>query len=612
MGLLKPLLQPLLAMVPPAFDLDLTAEFVDPRVTFTRASTRTYFDSAGIMRTATVNEWPREYDPATVTRVNLLIRSQDFGQSSWLKTNATVTKNAAIAPDGTVTASKIGEAADANQNHRVQQAAPAFAIAVGQFFAASVYLKAAERAFAFVSVATLGEEYSVAVDLTLGTVSAVFSASAPVLPFSSITPVGHGWFRVSIGFANEDAGTGPTLRVGPLNVSSLNAILPTYDGDGSSGVYAWGAQIEAGSAASDYIPTGATPAGNGVCIGRQVWGQRTNLLVRSQELDNAAHPKINSTISANVAIAPDGSLTADLLLDNTTNGGHSVQPPPQATSAGVTYVYSIYAKAASASRIMVYGLNGTGSRGVGVDLSDGSTFTVNGITLETAAVVNYCGSGWYRISIPITPITTATQAVGATYLVSGNGYSYAGAGTGVYLWGVQLEAGLFASPYIPTTTAAATRSADAASVTGQNFASWYNPSEGTFVAHYSADNDSSANRAPFAVSDGTVNNLININQANLISFVVATGNVIQGIAGNYAISDFNSIKTALAYKANSLQGGYFGSATAEDMAATIPTVDRLFVGASATGNAGYLNGPIRRIRYFPHRLNQNELQALTA
>ena len=59
--------------------------------------------------------------------------------------------------------------------------------------------------------------------------------------------------------------------------------------------------------------------------------------------------------------------------------------------------------------------------------------------------------------------------------------TYDGNGTsGIYLWGAQLEEGAFPSSYIPTTTAAATRSADVASITGTAFSGWYRQDEGTF------------------------------------------------------------------------------------------------------------------------------------
>lgn len=81
-----------------------------PFVTFTRASTGTYFDSAGVMRTAAVDEPRIDYDPATLElrgllveeqRTNLLLRSQEFDNVSWLVSTGTATKtaNTDVAPD---------------------------------------------------------------------------------------------------------------------------------------------------------------------------------------------------------------------------------------------------------------------------------------------------------------------------------------------------------------------------------------------------------------------------------------------------------------------------------------------------------------------------------
>src|SRR5690606_5381998 len=87
-----------------------------PFVTFTRASEGTYFDSAGTQQTAAVNEPRVDYDPLTLElrgllveeqRTNLLLRSQEFDNASWSKVSSSVSANAAVAPDGTLTADKI-------------------------------------------------------------------------------------------------------------------------------------------------------------------------------------------------------------------------------------------------------------------------------------------------------------------------------------------------------------------------------------------------------------------------------------------------------------------------------------------------------------------------
>lgn len=252
MGLLKPLLQPLLAMVPPAFDLDLTAEFVDPRVTFTRASTRTYFDSAGTMRTAAANEWPREYDPATgicigrqvwEQRTNLLVRSQEFGNASWTKYQATVVENAATAPDGTMTAGKLVENT-ANDSHQSSQAP---ILAENTSYTLSVYAKAAERNILRLAPTTragvTGQTYF---NLSSGTVGTIGTGHA-----ASINPVGNGWYRCAITFNSGSGASSNTTRIAMAAVDGSSG----YTGDGVSGLLIWGAQLEAASFASPYIPT---------------------------------------------------------------------------------------------------------------------------------------------------------------------------------------------------------------------------------------------------------------------------------------------------------------------------------------------------------------------
>jgi hypothetical protein len=95
------------------------------------------------------------------------------------------------------------------------------------------------------------------------------------------------------------------------------------------------------------------------------------------------------------------------------------------------------------------------------------------------------GNGWYRCSITYT--ATAASDLIIFNVANGDGvFSFAGDNTsGIYLWGAQLEAGAFATSYIPTTTATVTRAADiSTSVATSVFEnSWYRQDEGTVFAN---------------------------------------------------------------------------------------------------------------------------------
>jgi hypothetical protein len=178
----------------------------------------------------------------------------------------------------------------------------------------------------------------------------------------------------------------------------------------------------------------------------------------------------------------------------------------------------------------------------------------------------------------------------------------------------QLEQGAFATSVIPTTTAAATRSADVASISGSNFSSWYRQDEGTVFVR--AATFSTGTTLTHAISDGTFNQSIYANfsggnafrGANVLDAGVTQANGISTFTGLVASDGIND---ALAFQANNFGESLNGLTARTDNTGTIPTVDRLFIGSSWAGTGNFLNGTIRRLTYWPTRLSNATLQALT-
>lgn len=194
-------------------------------------------------------------------------------------------------------------------------------------------------------------------------------------------------------------------------------------------------------------------------------GDRTNIILRSQELENAAWTQFGAAGNANTATAPDGTVTADTVIEDGTTGQHAIYQQPTFT-IGTVYAASLYAKLAAGSRkirILLYDAGAAHQ----IALADFVLSGEGSVSLQsagTSAQIVALANGWYRCTV--TSIA-AIAATGAGYMfvslvTSGGANSYAGDGvSGNYVWGVQVEAvpslSSFASSYIPTTSSSATR-----------------------------------------------------------------------------------------------------------------------------------------------------------
>jgi hypothetical protein len=261
--------------------------------------------------------------------------------------------------------------------------------------------------------------------------------------------------------------------------------------------------------------------------------------------------------------------------------------------------------------------------GIRFDLISGTVAgAYNGQSTTNGAISNV-GNGWFRISAVWTcNLTTAAGAVLVGMTNTNNTVASVGDGTsGIFIWGAQLEAGAFATSYIPTVASQVTRAADVAVMTGANFSNWYNQSEGTLYAEYSISFDSSTSIFPIvaAISDGTFANCIASYERTIDDtrrYLVRTGGVAQvpDISSGGAYVYGTSTKQAVAYKVNDFAISAGGAAVGTDISGTVPVVDRVGFGTTAVvqGALSYLNGHISRIAYYPRRLANSELQAITS
>ena len=393
-------------------------------ITHTRASSGTYVGSDGLIKTATTN---------------LLLRNEEFDQSPWFApVGITVTANAEIAPNGTLTADRVEWDA---ANKGLSQS---FTGLNGVSYALSVWVKGAAG-----ETIRFGGNNIAATNYTL---------------------TGQ-WQRLEI--------------TGISSSTSLNITINTFGGVTARDLYVWGAQLEQSSTVGEYIPTTSTinsaprfdhdPV-TGESLGLLVEESRTNLLPSSEDVDYAGYQRVGITTSLDVATvtAPDGTTTADEIAPTAITSEHFIGYGLNVTS-GTTYTFSAYVKPNGTDSVRIrFAFAGFNNEN-GFHVFSTNTTTSGTCDFRITPVAN----GWYRIQGTAVASSTG-NGIPRIYPNSIN--SWLGVPSeALYVWGAQLEESSFPTSYIPTEGSTVTRADDVASIEGANFSSWYRQDEGTEI-----------------------------------------------------------------------------------------------------------------------------------
>jgi hypothetical protein len=357
----------------------------------------------------------------------------------------------------------------------------------------------------------------------------------------------------------------------------------------------------------DYDPVTLAPRG------LLIEEQRTNLLTYSEQFDNAAWGKTDITVTANATTSPDGTTTADLLTEG--SAGTAIISAT-ATDSGPTIASSIYIKAGTATWVRLQLTSGANAVRVWLNAATGAlgASSIAGTGVFVSATVTALASGWYRVSFAgtIPSVTSYNLSVNSA---SADGSATRVSGVTYYSWGAQLEAGAFATSYIPTVASQVTRSADVATMTGTNFSAWYNQSEGTFVVGVTFGGDILASYA-FAVRNDAASNTVgfDVDAAGAYRLRITDNSVNQALVnGVNPVSANTTYLMAGAYKLNDFAVSANGGAVVTDTAGTVPTGNTyMAIGSATSAGAISLNGHIRSIAYYNTRLPNTTLQSLTA
>lgn len=222
---------------------------------FTRATTATYVDSDGLIKTAQAGYARIDYTDNTdghlllePSRTNIIEYSEDFSQSYWSKSESTVTLDSStISPNGSAGVYKLAPTT-ANANHTVQKTN--FTIASG-IVTAFLFAKKGTERYLRLRIGGTSDEPRAWYDLEKGIVEDVDSVGT-----AYIEDYGNGWYKCGLTVnSNTNAGAVGDFQIFIQSQSSIGGVQTSYAGDVNQNLYIWGAQVEQGSYPTSYIPT---------------------------------------------------------------------------------------------------------------------------------------------------------------------------------------------------------------------------------------------------------------------------------------------------------------------------------------------------------------------
>jgi len=358
----------------------------------------------------------------------------------------------------------------------------------------------------------------------------------------------------------------------------------------------------------------------GVCRGLLIEEGSENLFIHSSDISSwnaATRVGLNTSGSyLNVTTAPDGTSTADKIVEDASTGQHGLGMSNVAITALSNYTFSFYAKAAERSIISVFDGGYTSLVAAHFNLSSGVS-TIN-TPSGFSGRMTPAGDGWYRCVVTYPPPSgsAGTQSF-ARLRINKDGslgftsasITYTGDNTsGLYVWGTQFEQKAFPTSYIPTTTASVVRSADVCSYT--DVSSFYNPEAGTLVGDLILYTPSPLNTTEF-FRFGAGNNRIQLGVTNTANegirpFIISGGTTTYNSTQGTTVAG-TSRKVALTFATNDAISCLNGTLGTQDTSVTMP----VSISTAAIG-AGALTGHLAFVRYYKKRLPNAKLQALTA
>jgi hypothetical protein len=356
----------------------------------------------------------------------------------------------------------------------------------------------------------------------------------------------------------------------------------------------------------DYDP--ATHALRGLLIEEA----RTNAVFPSKNWNNIPLTTTQDGWIPNVGASPSGANDAMALVPCVTSGVHQFFVTA-ALAVSTTYTYSVYVRPMGLPYLYME-LSNSGfdpnSQAAIFDLVAGTVVGTNPV-LANVATIQRCANGWFRCSVRAT-----TNAGGGTYVMNmrptytNGGFTFAGNGVdAVWVYGNQIEVGSFPTSYIPTTSAAVTRTQDNCAISAANMVPWFASPGGTWFAEYVSLLVSPTNNRIIGVGSGGA--------AQTPLFIASPASFLGQYDGAAPLLTANAsvpgsvMKGASSYTASTgktcLNGGVVASGAMGAGYAALGAWG-IFIFCDPQG---LTSGHIRRVQYWPRVLSNAEMQGIT-
>ena len=545
-------------------------------LTFTRTGdTATRVNSAGLIEKV---------------RTNSLLNSQNF--SAWTLTGAATRTTGVVDPNGGTTAATISNIPAGNLTDGIRLLSNPISASTGNPIRFSIYLKGSGTIRIAIERSLTGDYFYYPVVVTLTST----------------------WTRYEVG-----GNTGNSTGAGVYVVNATGTTATSVD-------VAFG-QIEIGDVATAYIPTTTAAVSVGpvanvprldylgsTCPRLLLEPQRTNLVTYSEQINNAAWVKGNSpTITTNIATAPDGTISADG-IQSADAATYKTITQTVSVSANGTLTLSFFVKKETTETFFggftMYFQGGTNKIVYGIVNAVTGTVTYASSTLTATTKVEDYGTYWRIASTTTDNGSNTSCGIGYYGTLSTNGTALnTGAGSVRTIWGFQAEAGAYATSYIPTLAASATRGADACSKTG--ISSLIGQTQGTIFVEANLTLVADTNlRGIIELNDGGTSSRMSVFRDSSTTGQVA---IFNGGVSSVTMG-FNTaakVKIAFKYSSTGLTLYVNGAFVNTDNTVSIPTCSRIDIGVITQVASRTLGDTISQVVLFKTQLRNAELAELT-